>query len=171
MKGEKMQTEKERSKLVSKTKRGVITKLYGAQVSHSKARNVEGPTYTKKWFFDWLTSQPEFHRLFHIWVINDYDKWSKPSVDRKDELLGYTEYNIELVTWEQNHFKETARQSKEVFQFSLEGFLIAKFESISKASKKTSIPSANILRACYKPEARTAGGYKWQFKNKGGDNA
>ena len=166
MKGENMikEKERERARLVAKTKRGVITKIYGAQVSHSKAKGRSLPTYDKEWFFNWLMSQPEFHRLFHIWVHSGYNKWLKPSVDRMDENIGYTEYNIELVQWQDNHFKEAQKQSKVVIKLDLEGNILDEYDSISKASKSNKIPSANISRACRKTNVRTAGGYKWKFK-------
>ena len=159
----KKQIEAARSIAVSRTKEGVTTKIYGSQVSHSKANGRPLPTYTSKWFRQWLFNNPEFHRLFDMWVISGYDIWLKPSVDRKDEALGYTEYNIELVQWQDNHLKEAIRQSKEVIQLDIDGTFIAEYKSISEASKQTKIPSGNISKVCHLKRKTTAG-FRWKFK-------
>lgn len=53
---------------------------------------------------------------------------------------------------------------KEVLQLSKEGFLIARFDSLSDAQRKTNIPATNISKCCRKM-LRTAGGFVWRYVN------
>ena len=88
-----------------RTKEGVVQRIYDHQKQTSKRRNHLPPTYTKlelKW---WMFSQPIFHNLFKDWEIAEYNKNSKPSVDRINDNLGYTLDNIQLMTWDQNNQK------------------------------------------------------------------
>lgn len=54
------------------------------------------------------------------------------------------------------------KMKKQVGQYTLDGTLITKYESIRDASRKTKIDSANISKSC-KNLNRNAGGYKWKF--------
>ena len=56
-----------------RSKKGVITKIYGSQVSNSKRRGHSLPEYTKAWFSDWLFNNPEFHIIYDFWVLNNYN--------------------------------------------------------------------------------------------------
>jgi len=96
-----------------KTKEGVILRIYTSQKGSSKKRNMQKPTYTKNWFKKWMMSNPKFHRLYDIWVVSGYKKEYKPSVDRIDDNLGYTEYNIQLVDWNENLIKGLKSRKKD----------------------------------------------------------
>jgi len=67
-----------------------------------------------------------------------------------------------------NGFKHTNEWkkvlSKPVIQLSLDGLVITEFESIKEASSKTNIHKQNI-GACVNGKYKTAGGYKWVYKN------
>ena len=58
--------------------------------------------------------------------------------------------------------------SKVVYQYSLNGVFIKKWDAISDASRKLNIPTSNIVRSC-KNKTRTAGGYKWKYIMEEGD--
>ena len=59
--------------------------------------------------------------------------------------------------------KQVASQSKRVLQYSLDGKLIAKFESVSEAVRKTGILKiSNVCRG----ERNQAGGFIWKFEDK-----
>ena len=51
-----------------RTKLGLINKRYGDQRSSSKKRLMPMPSYSKKWFKDWLIANPLFHKLFDDWM-------------------------------------------------------------------------------------------------------
>lgn len=96
-----------------KTKQGVILRIYTSQKSSSKKRNMQKPTYSKEWLQNWLLSNPEFHRLYDIWKISGYIKALKPSIDRIDDNIGYTEYNIQLMDWNNNLIKGLQTRKKD----------------------------------------------------------
>ena len=96
-----------------KTKKGVISSIYGAQKANNKRKGRELPTYTKKELSEWLYSKEEFHIYFDNWVRLDYQSLYKPSVDRIDDNLGYTMANIQLTIWKHNLRKKRNRIRKE----------------------------------------------------------
>ena len=57
--------------------------------------------------------------------------------------------------------KSKAKTKKTITQFTKEGYLIANFNSIEQASKKTGIKTASIS-CCINGHTTTAGGYLWQ---------
>jgi hypothetical protein len=52
----------------------------------------------KQEFYEWARSNPEFWRLFKLWVKSDYNRKLTPSVNRIDPDDGYVLGNIEWVT-------------------------------------------------------------------------
>ena len=96
----------------SHTKKGVVARIYGSQVESSKRRDHQLPTYTKQELKEWLFSQPLFHKLFDNWKRLDFQSEYRPSVDRKNDEIGYTMANIQLMTWEENNQKGYATRKK-----------------------------------------------------------
>lgn len=84
-----------------KTEKGVIRVIYKTQNSSSKKRGHEKPDYSKNQLAEWLYSNG-FKVLYDGWVSSGYVKSKKPSVDRIDDLKGYSIDNIRLVTWNDN---------------------------------------------------------------------
>ena len=126
------------------------------------------PDYTKSAFSNWLFSQPEFHRLYDLWVASGYLKMEKPSCDRKDDYAPYAFDNLQIITWQENDEKGKSdrknginnKHSKAVIQFDLSGNLITKHYSGRYAERVTGINSANIS-ACCLGKVKSAGGFKW----------
>lgn len=157
-----------------KTKQGVITALYSHQKSHSKDNKRPIPSYTKDWFKSWVLSHPLFHTLYDLWVVSDYDRWEKPSVDRKNSLLPYSKDNIEIMTWREN-FANARSDSRSgiissdrpivgVIQCKLDGTFIKEYISINDAEKQTGISKGNISQVC-SGKRKKASGYFWRYKN------
>ena len=145
----------------AKTKKGLSTVIYSGQVKHSLERNHPKPSYTKEEFREWLFKNSNFDELYDNWVISDYNKWMKPSVDRIDDSKGYSFDNIRLVTWRENSNNFYKKNDKNVEQYDIYGNFINEFESISIAIKYTGI--YNIKAVCL-GKRNTAGGYHWKFK-------
>ena len=78
--------------------------MYNKQGANSIKRGKPGPTYTFKWFREWLLDNG-FEELHETWEENNYNRWFSPSVDRIDPMLSYTKNNIQLMTWKQNSLK------------------------------------------------------------------
>ena len=58
--------------------------------------------------------------------------------------------------------------SKAVLQFSKDGEFIKEYPSTMEAQRQTGISNGNIGKCCmHKPRYNTAGGYKWEYKEKG----
>lgn len=161
-----------------RSKRGVASKIYGHQLSSSYRRGHEAPRYTRDDLLDWLMSQKLFHHLFHLWEISNYDKYLKPSVDRKEDKLGYTFSNIQLMTWGENDTKanrdkksgKLSYSSIPVSQYSSNGVLLAVYHSLSQAARVTGATKSAISKCCNnKPKHRTAGGFIWKYGNESAD--
>jgi len=157
---------------INRTKDGVVTKIYGAQVRNSKKRNHPAPTYTKQELKDWLFSQEKFHTMFDNWKRLDYQSEYKPSVDRKDDYIGYTIANIQLMSWGENNSKGhkdrrdgvNTKVNKAVMQFTKDGKYIATYYSVREADRQTGVDRGNIASCCTgKGKVKSAGGCIWKY--------
>ncbi|MHB1106989.1 MAG: GIY-YIG nuclease family protein [Lutibacter sp.] len=54
-------------------------------------------------------------------------------------------------------------RKKEVLQFSLEGYLVAKYVSVAEASRQTGLSKTCISRAC-RGERANSGGFVWRYE-------
>lgn len=162
-----------------KSKVGVVTRIYADQKKHSKTREHKDPSYTKEWLQNWLFINPEFHRLFDMWVLSGYDRDYKPSVNRKDDYIGYTEYNIQLMTFRENYKKshkdmkngKNSKRNKKVLKCSMDGKVIQEYHSVREAGRATGISSGHISSCCKnKPTYNSSGGFKWKFKKEDNNN-
>ena len=153
-----------------KTKRGLVTDIYNTQKLGAKMRGYEAPSYTKQELVNWLLCNPLFHALHNRWVESDYDRWIKPSVDRKNDYKSYTFDNIQLMTWGENKAKSHSdtvngvnnKRSYSVQQFSLNNEFIKEYYSMRQASRETSIYDTDIGRCC-SGRFKTAGGFIWRY--------
>ena len=162
----------EYDKQYRRTKKGLVSAIYSHQRRSSEKRGHPMPTYTNKELKEWLYSQKKFHELYDNWKSSGFNKWLKPSVDRIDDYKPYTLDNIQIVTWRDNAYRyyedkkrgANNKQNKAVLQFSLDGGFIAEYYSISEADRRTGISFKSISNACI-GRYKTAGGYKWMFKD------
>lgn len=96
---------KERRKEYYRCKDGMLLSIYDRQKRSSNGRSHDQPTYTlnelKKWF--WV--QDSANEMYDNWENSGYDHDLKPSVDRKDNHIGYTLDNIQIMTWKENKLK------------------------------------------------------------------
>jgi len=167
---------KEYNKQYRRSKKGVITTIYGHQRSNSKRRGHTMPTYSKQELSDWLMAQPKFHILYDNWKRLDFQSAYKPSVDRKEDSIGYTMANIQLMTWGENEQKGNSdmrsaklkhghNPHKAVLQFTKDGEFIAEYVSIMDAERKTGVHQSNISKCCNGKGYKSAGGFKWKYVN------
>ena len=155
-----------------RTKSGLVKQMYYKQISSSKKRGHPLPTYTREELKEWLYSQPKFHTFFDNWKRLDFQKEYIPSVDRKNNYIGYTMSNIQLMTWAENKKqadddrvlgKLITSQNKRVAYYFKDGVKIASFHSIKEAERVTGVSRTSISKAC-NGDLKTAGGYIWKFK-------
>ena len=154
-----------------KTKAGLVSKIFKTQKISSKSRGHIQPTYTKEELREWLYSKPLFHILYDNWKRLDYQKNYIPSVDRKDDDIGYTMDNIQLMTWGENNLKghkdhksgKLVYDQRAVLQYTKDGKFVTEYHSIREAGRQTNNSPSNILYACI-GKRKSAGGFKWKIK-------
>lgn len=150
-----------------RTKKGLITKIF----SNMNRKGFKQLNFSKKELTFWLESQPKFHKLYDIYVKNDYDSKKKPSIDRIDDYKGYTFDNIQLMTWEENYKKSridmangnNTKTCKAVIKMDLEGNTLKEYFSMAEAGRKEGVNWQSIS-ACCRGLEQTCGGFKWKYK-------
>ena len=153
-----------------RTKKGLIKTLYRDQGYSSKMRGFGPPNYTIAEFTVWIIGQELFHKLHSAWEASGYKKEFRPSVDRKNDYIGYSFQNIQLMTWEDNRRKGNAdrknginnKWNKGVCKYSLVGDFICSYYSAAEAGRQNNIRDTNISTCCRGGRA-AAGGFKWQY--------
>ena len=160
----------EQKKNMRRTERGVLAKMHDSQKVTSKRRGDPPPSYTLEWLVEWGMAQQLYHNLFKAYKDSGYNKWLKPSVDRIDDYGYYTEDNIQLMTWRENHIKchddlkngNNNKLSKTTYQCFLSGDVYKEHHSVRSAERKTGIDASSICAAIKGDRQRTAGGYIWR---------
>ena len=150
---------------ISRTKEGVVTKIYSAQKFKSIKRGHVPPLYTKQELKDWLFSQENFHVIHLEWVSSNYNTDLKPSVDRLDDYKPYSFDNIRLVTWKENRTKSHSDTFNGKNRKLLTGVIRSdgvKFYSTRQAGRETETSHQGISSCC-SGKQKTAGGYGWRY--------
>ena len=155
----------------SRTRKGLMERLYYAQTRNSKARGHKLQEYTKEEFVEWCIADSIFEELYLKWVDSGYDKYLRPSVDRKDDYLPYTFSNIQLMTWRDNDRKgaldrrngKNNKISKKVFKLDASGNDIAEFNSISEAARKCGVSVGTISNHANNKTTTKKGIKLWRF--------
>ncbi len=164
--------EKEKEKLFYQTKHGVVVRIYKNQKVNSKTRHHHPPKYSCMELEEWMFSQKKFHLIFNNWKRLGYQKDYRPSIDRKNDYLGYTMDNIRITIHLKNVLRghkdrkngRNNKQNKEVLQYSKDMDVVGVFHSIHEASRKTGVTFQNISKVCNK-ERLKSGGYFWSFND------
>lgn len=158
-------------KISRNSKHGLVGKIYDSQVQSCKHRKMDMPEYSKSDLREYIYSHKDFDVLYATWVESDFNKRLTPSIDRKDDYLGYTMDNIELTTWganEDRHHVDRVngvnnKASVAVIQYTLEGEYMDEFYSVAEANRQTGVNSSDIVSVC-KGKRNKAGGYIWSYK-------
>lgn len=155
-----------------KTKRGLVSEIYGTQRLKSKKRGHHPPVYSNQELQEWCFSQKLFHELYDNWESSGFKSGLRPSCDRKNDYKGYFFDNIQIVTWDENNRRGyddrkngiNNKQSKSVMGTHTITGNIIEFHSTREAERITGIQHTNIS-ACCKGKVKTASGYKWRYAN------
>ena len=89
----------------NQTKNGLISRIYGNQKVSSKKRGHHAPQYTLSELKEWFFVNKKFEKIYQDWVDSKFEKDLTPSVDRINDLDGYSFENIQLITWCENNRK------------------------------------------------------------------
>ena len=151
---------------IKKTKVGVIRSLYRGQGSSARKRGHHLPTYSPQQLIDWAMAEPKFHIIYDNWVKANYDRYLRPSFDRKDNKKSYTLDNLQVITFMENCRKggtiEADPAVKSIYQKTKKGILIAQWRSAADAEKLLGIDNGDIGKCCL-GKRKQAGGYLWEF--------
>lgn len=157
------------NKIRTRSKLGLICRIYSSQRQKSKRRGHAMPNYTLSELREFAFNQPNFEELYTNWVNSGYETDLKPSFDRIDDYKPYALDNIRLTTWIKNNKRANEdrkngtnnKVSRAIKQFTLSGELIQEHHSASSASRVTGVNRGNIWDAA-RSKGKTAGGFKWK---------
>lgn len=154
------------------SKNGVIRRIYDGMKYRQKERQLGNLSFTLEEFKVFMESHQRFSRLYNEWVKSGYQKLKAPTCDRINPKLGYYIINIQILTWEENRYKERMEikilNSKPVSALK-DGIIIHSFRSQSEAARKLNFSQSCIGAAC-RGILKSYRGFKWQFallENKG----
>lgn len=163
--------DKEYIKRHSRSKRGMLLKMYSHQIESSIRRKHEKPSYTKEELVLFAMNCEEFHVLYDNWANSGYKKMMYPSFDRKNDYLPYSLENFgRWTTWEENkrRFHEDVKNginrkmSKSIIGIDINNRTINFYYSIRSASRETKIARYSITQCVLgKRGYNSAGGMKW----------
>ncbi len=161
---------------INRTKKGLLKRIYYEQRHSSKLRNHIMPSYSIEEFIETYIENITFNKLYYEWVKSEYDKWLKPSFDRKNDSLSYSFSNFNnWVTWKENKLKfEIAMRNgeiihkknpqKKVAQYSFDGELIKIHTSINQASRSMGKKNnASYIKRVCDSKSKYAYGFKWKY--------
>lgn len=145
-----------------KTAKGVLTNMYNHMVKRNKVF-FELNTFQDKYLQD-----KKFIRLFKEWEKSNYNKQLKPSIDRIDNKKGYFFENMQMLTWAENRFKQSATDGKrgrkpQVIQM-LGDKVIKIYQSQRHCVKELGISQSN-LSSVLNGKRNYVNGYKFIYEN------
>jgi hypothetical protein len=127
-----------------KTEKGVLRVIYKTQKRHNALRGHGSLPYTKEDLSKWMNANG-FKKLYTDWVISNYKKDNKPSVDRINDFMGYSLSNITLVTWRDNREKQckdillgrgtSGRRCKKIQSFTPDRRVNCQYVSLNSAKR------------------------------------
>jgi hypothetical protein len=165
-------SERTRQQKYRRSIKGLLVVMYGGAIQKSIRREHTPPLYSLEEFRDRFEEDPTFLKLYGIWKNSDYETMLKPSVDRLDNTKPYTWENIQLVDWRTNLLNANKGTNpkimhRPVYQLDKDtDEMLHEYPSILEASKTTGANKSHITSICKGHAIRkTAGGYKWMYKN------
>ena len=150
------------------TKKGVITNLYQKLKKRNNDNGFGDVQFSLKDFYDWSMKDKNFHRLFKIWEFDDYNKISKPSVDRINTLVGYEFYNMQWLSWNENYYKgiyEVAKKKEKPIAMYKNNIYIGKFKSIRDAQYFLGLKSNGNISRVLSGRKNSTHGYYFKYIN------
>ena len=142
-----------------RTKKGILTNIY------SKQKTRKGVNYSLKELHAMFLNNKKFDRLYKEWIKSNYNIQFKPTIDRINPKLGYTQDNIHCLTWAENRYKQRMEmkftRARKVCQM-MGNKIIKTFSSQRIAVKETGLSQGN-MSMCLTGKRKTTGGYGWKY--------
>lgn len=156
----------------ARTKRGLVTRIYGHQRFSCRARGYSYPKYTLEELLEYCNNNAQFSKLYDKWVDTNYNKHYTPSIDRLNDYETYSFDNMQVLTYIENVRKGNLdaklginnKMNKSVIKYDLKGTKIEEFFSLKEAERCTGIHNGNISNCCL-GRYKTAGGYIWKYRD------
>lgn len=136
---------------------------YNSMVQHARDRGHNPPDFTKQEFKEWCLKQANFNTLFSNWIKSGFEKNLYPSVDRIFDNESYTFGNMQMMTYEENHLKQSFKRSKPVIQLDKEGNYLNRFKSIAEVTRRFNVSRGSIQNAL-KNKTKSAG-FRWEYES------
>ena len=133
-----------------RTKKGLLSYIYSAQRLSCRRKGWQMPKYSLKELHNKFVNDAKYNYLYQIWVISNYNKWLKPSIDRINPTQHYTLSNIQMLTWKENNNKGKYENKKltPVNIYTRNGKLIKKCKSNKEASAYLKCGYQQIVNCC-----------------------
>lgn len=148
------------------TEKGLLTNLY----QKLKSRNIKNGygelDFSLDDFKKWSDETENFHRLFRIWCFDDYNKKSKPSVDRINPKKGYTFENMQWLSWSENYYKgiaEVSNKKEKPIVMYKDGIVLGKFKSLKEAQYFLGMSSNGNISENLKGNRNTVKGFNFEY--------
>lgn len=151
-----------------RTEKGVITNLYQKLKKRNNNNGFGDVPFDLKHFYDWSMEDRNFHRLFRIWMLDNYSKASKPSVDRINPLVGYEFDNMQWLSWNENYYKgiyEVAKKKEKPVAMYKDGVYIGKFRSVRDAQYFLDMKSNGNISSVLSGKRNSTHGYYFEYIN------
>lgn len=145
---------KEYQKNYRNTKIGKASILLSCYKRDDEKHNRGECTLTKEWIVDNILSKPCVH-------CGETD-WTKIGCNRLDNSKPHTIENVEPCCWECNNKLGNIYKSKIVYQYTLDGELVATYCSANEAARQTGFCTSGISLVC-NGKLKTYKGYIWKY--------
>lgn len=157
------------TKRFRKTPKGVLTNIYSKQVERSRNKSMPLPSYTLKEFHAKYLDDAKYLRIFNEWVKSGYNKYKKPSFDRIDCMKPYSFDNIQVMTWEENRYKQRMEASRiRATQLKATNIVTNEetiYKSVSDAVRKTGF-TQGCISACLNGYGKIYKNCTWEYLDK-----
>lgn len=137
------------------SKSNLIRRIYHHMQARSVSRGHGDLCFSLNDFKTWLKST-KFNILYTNWVNSGYRYMLVPSVDRKDNNLGYLFSNMQILTWRKHKNKEISP----VNQYSMDGCFIKTWKKMRLAEEFYS--TTDISKVC-RGVHKYACGFQWRY--------
>lgn len=151
------------------SERGVLRVIYKTQKRNNNLRGYGEMPYTKQELVSWMYANG-YKEKFDEWVESGRAKDLKPSVDRVNDLKGYSFDNIQLLTWKENKEHQysdkrsgigtSGKQCKPLLKLDTDMNVICEFVSYSSAVRD----AGYSLEYQIKNNCKCRNGFYWKYK-------
>jgi hypothetical protein len=133
----------------------------------NKEKNIKPPSQLGKQGYWKGKTRPDISKKLKGRIISDEQRnkiriANIGKAKTEEIILKLRNANIGKILNEDHRKKISISRKKSVLQYSMDGILVSKYDSIKTAAEKTGIGKGHICRCC-KNKRNSAGGYMWKY--------